>query len=205
METRKPHVEKELRERVAYLERMSEWRQMRHNEEGTARQQQIAVAEHRVLSNNGPAAQMQPSAAMFQAPPTRESLILSANFAQRFNIPAPLFESRSLNQNYINPSLPSVTFPWSNGFAAGNFHMLTATQLANEVPAPKSTGFFVNSFVPFLPNPQQLPQAPIEAINPFLEPEQIEEIPTLPFCKCYVVFVRCTNNIVTVLDKFLSK
>lgn len=178
MEVRKPHVERERRERCAYLEIMSRWRQQRHDEEDMVRQQRIAAAQHSVMSNDAPPALLSPSAETFQAPPMGESLMLTANFSRRFDIP--------FDQTYDNPSLPSFTVPWCNGMNAGYFHMFasaSAAHVPNGVPSPWTTSFTVDTPFPWLPRPHQLPQAPFEAANSLREADQTHAIPALPFGK----------------------
>lgn len=186
MEIRNPHVEREKREREEYLERISEWRKMRNHEEELIRQKRVAVAEHCVQSNI-----MLPTEAMLAPteiiPETshRESLTVTPSLGQRLHFPAPLFESCSFSQTYINPNIPSVALPLNNGLTAGYFHVSTTASVGREMeePVPPTTSSG-NSLVPLLPKPQQLPQAPFEAANPLREQQyQVDGIPILPFGK----------------------
>ena len=50
-EVRKPHIDKELRDREEYHKKTLAWRQQRRNEEDNVRQQRIIVAERLVLAH----------------------------------------------------------------------------------------------------------------------------------------------------------
>jgi hypothetical protein len=194
IEIRQPHVEREQLEREAYLERMAEWRHMRNHEEDLIRKERIAVAEHCVQSID----RLLPREAMselnkpFMEAPNRESFAVTSRFAHRFHLPAPLFESCSFSKTYLNPNIPAVTFPWSDGQTAGYFHALPTGSAEQggkekEESAP-STIFSENALVAILPRPQQLPQAPFEVTNQLREEYHVEAIPFLPFGK-YEFFV----------------
>jgi hypothetical protein len=118
-EVRKPHIDKELRDREAYHKKTLAWRQQRRNEEDSARQQRIAVAERlvlprmRQLPTTSPIPSTPPSSSLGTTFNSRETPILPKPSFSQEDVPkaiaAPIQKSSPVHQQAGRPTSPD---PW---------------------------------------------------------------------------------------------